>query len=184
MNRKAVYPTKTSMNLFYKPDRTTKPSTVALYVLFAVVCLLGLSKLLVYDLWMENREAQNDLAAAQQELNSAMLKLSDYNEVRQDYFRYSATDEERYLVDRMDVLAMLDGALAGTDVISISIGGSQVQLELADVTLAESAEIVRRLEADPLVASTTVNTATSSTGDREAKTSIFVQLQTEEAEEE
>ena len=184
MNRKAAYPTKTSMNLFYKPDRTTRPTTVALYVLFAVVCLLALAKLLVYDLWIQNRDAQRDLATAQERLNSAMLELSDYNEVRQDYFRYSATDEERALVDRMEVLAMLDGALANTDVNSISIKDSEVQLELANVTLAQSAEIVSRLEAAPLVASTTVNTATSGSGDRkEAKTTIIVQLQTEEAEE-
>ena len=34
MSKKSAYPTKTSMNLFYKPDRTTKPATVALYTLF------------------------------------------------------------------------------------------------------------------------------------------------------
>ena len=28
MSRKTAYPIKTSMNLFYKPDRTTKPATV------------------------------------------------------------------------------------------------------------------------------------------------------------
>ena len=43
--KQSAYPTKTSMNLFYKPDRTTKPATAALYVLFVLVCLLGLGKL-------------------------------------------------------------------------------------------------------------------------------------------
>jgi len=56
--RKTGYPVKRSMNLYYKPDRTTKPATVALYVLFALVCLLGLGKFLVYDIWVETREAQ------------------------------------------------------------------------------------------------------------------------------
>ena len=46
-------PTKRTMNLYFKPDRTTRPATVALYVLFVLVVLLGLSKVLVYDLWME-----------------------------------------------------------------------------------------------------------------------------------
>ena len=50
--RKAAYPAKRSMNLFYKPDRTTKPATIALYVLFVLVCLLGLGKFLVYDVWV------------------------------------------------------------------------------------------------------------------------------------
>ena len=65
MKRKAAYPTKTSMNLFYKPDRTTKPSTIALYTLFALVLMLGLVKWLVYDLWMEKQEAEQALAAAE-----------------------------------------------------------------------------------------------------------------------
>ena len=44
MSRKrASYPTKRTMNLFYKPDRTTKPATIALYILFGLVCILGLS---------------------------------------------------------------------------------------------------------------------------------------------
>lgn len=181
MKRKAVYPTKTSMNLFYRLDRTTKPSTVALYALFALACLLLLSKVLVYDVLMENRDAQRGLVAAQERLDSAMLELSDYNEVRQNYFRYAATDEERGLVDRMEVLAMLDGALVNTEVNAISISGGQVQLQVSNVTLAETAEIVKRLEASPLVAATEVNTASSSTG--EAQASIVVQLQTEEAKE-
>lgn len=36
-------PTKRTMNLYFKPDRTTRPATVALYVLFVLVVLLGLS---------------------------------------------------------------------------------------------------------------------------------------------
>lgn len=185
MKRKAAYPTKTSMNLFYKPDRTTKISTILLYVLFALVVLLALSKLLVYDLWMENQEAQNSLAAAQERLNSATLALADYSEVQENYFRYSITDDERGVVDRMEVLAMLDGALADTKVDSISINGDQVQLQLSDMTLAKTAEIVRRLEASPLVASTEVNTASASnTGEGEARASVVVLLQAEEAEDE
>ena len=36
--RKKDYPRKRSMNLYYKPDRTTKPATISLYVLF-VFCV-------------------------------------------------------------------------------------------------------------------------------------------------
>ena len=50
-----LVPTKGTMNLYYKPDRTTKPATIALYVLFALTVLLGLSKVLVYDLWVQVR---------------------------------------------------------------------------------------------------------------------------------
>ena len=159
MKKKAAYPTKTSMNLFYKPDRTTKPSTIALYTLFVLVLLLGLSKWLVYDIWMEKVEAERVLAAAQDDLNSVMFQLTDYNEVQERYFRYSATDEERALVDRMEVLAMLELAAGNAELDSISVSGDQVRIQISNVTLAQTADIVSRLEASPIVAGTVVQTA-------------------------
>ena len=162
MKRKNTYPTKTSMNLFYKPDRTTKPSTIALYTLFALVVLLGLSKWLVYDLWMERVEAERAMAAAQNELDSVMLQLTDYNEVQERYFRYSATDEERALVDRMEVLAMLESTIGNAQLNSLSISGDRLQIQISDVTLAQTADIVNRLEASPIVAGIVVQTAATS----------------------
>ena len=164
MKRKAVYPTKTSMNLFYKPDRTTKPSTIALYVLFAVVVLVGLAKWLVYDVWIERYQAEQALAAAQTEFDGVMRQLADYNEVRERYFRYSSTDEERELVDRMRVLAMLEAAAGRAALDTIDIKGSQVHIEISSVTLAQVAEIVNRLETSPMVTGTVVNTASTTGG--------------------
>ena len=179
--KKAAYPTKTSMNLFYKPDRTTKPATVALYVLFALVCLLGLSKLLVYDLWLEHQQARQGLAAVQEQLSGAMAQLADYDEVRERYSRYSATDEERFLLDRLEVLDLLDQAAGGAELNVVAVSGNQVQVQFSSVTLAQTAEIVNRLEASPLVAGTVVNTAsTTENAGTLAQTSIMIQLQKEE----
>ena len=158
--RKAVYPAKRSMNLFYKPDRTTKPATVALYVLFVLVCILGLSKFLVYDVWMETRQARQTLAATEERLSGIMLELTDYNEVLERYNRYSATEEEEALIDRLEILTLLDGTVGSTATMdSIIISGGTVQLQFSGVTLAEVARIVNRLEESPIVASTMVNTA-------------------------
>ena len=174
--RKAAYPAKRSMNLFYKPDRTTKPATVALYVFFVLVCLLGLSKFLVYDVWMETVQAQQTLAAAEQQRNGLLLELKDYNEVRERYSRYSATEEERALIDRMEVLALLDEAVGSTaDMDTMSINGSTVQLQFSGVTLAQTAQIVRALEESPIVAFTTVNTAATTTQSEVADISAPVQ---------
>ena len=158
--QKAFYPAKRSMNLYYKPDRTTKPATVSLYVLFVLVCLLGLSKPLVYDLRAETAAAQQALAAAEEELNEVLLELGDYSQVQERYLRYSLTDEEKALVDRMEILNLLDEAVGATaDMETISIGGDTVQLQFYDVTLSETSRIVRALEDSPLVAEITVNTA-------------------------
>lgn len=187
--KKAKYPTKTSMNLFYKPDRTTKTSTVALYVLFILVILVGLAKFMVYDLWAEKQAAERSLAAAQAELDDAMLQVSDYDEVRQRYVRYSTTDEERDTVDRMEVLAMLDEAVGKANMNSVSINGAKTQLQISNVTLTQTAEIVNRLQESPMVASIVVNTA-ATTDDSQGgeggdmiRTDIVIQLQKENADE-
>lgn len=180
--KKGAFPTKRSMNLFYKPDRTTRPATVALYVLFVLVCLLGLSKLLVYDLWDETRRAEAEAAAEEARLQAVMEELSDYNEVQERYQLYSATEEEAALVDRMEVLALLEDVTEGK-LNTVSISGDAAQLQLSGITLADAARIVRELEASPIVAGTTVNTAatTEGGGDR-IQASVFIQLQKEEIE--
>ncbi len=185
--KKKAYRLKSSMNLFYKPDRTTKPATVALYVLFVLVCLLGLSKLLIYDLWVEVEEARHTLAVEEGRLNDVMLQLADYDEVKERYCRYAATDEERALIDRMEILSLLDktvGTAASMQVISVT--GDTVQLEFSGVTLAETAQIVKRLEESPLVASTMVSTASTTQEEGSAvdysapvKTNITILLQKE-----
>ena len=180
MNRKETYPTKTTMNLYYKPDRTTMPSTVALYALFGLVVLLALAKYLVYDVWQENQAAQRALRAAQNELNGVLAQLTDYDEVQERYFRYAATDEERALVDRMDVLNMLDSTVRNAKIDSISINGSRLQIQISNVTLAQTSEIVNRLEASPLVSSVTVNTAATTEKDSDlTRSNIVIQLQKE-----
>ena len=176
--KKTTYPAKRTMNLYYKPDRTTKPATAALYVLFALTILLGLSKLMVYDLWAEAREAESQRAAAESQLGAVMAELSGYDEVRERYSRYSATEEERALVDRMEVLDLLDSAIgveARMD--SAAISGDAVQVQFSGVTLAQTAQIVKSLEASPIVAGTMVNTA-ATTEDAGAlvQTSVLIQL--------
>lgn len=183
--KKVRYPEKRSMNLFYKPDRTTKPATAALYILFAVVCLLGLSKILIYDVWEETNQARRGLETEQEKLDGVMLQLSDYDEVKENYVRYAATEEEQALVDRMEILAMLEETV-GIDGItgSVSISGSTVQLQFSGATLAEIAQIVTRVEASPIVAGTLVSTAsTTEEGSAPVLANMVIQLQKEVAEE-
>lgn len=183
--KKTAYPAKRQMNLYYRPDRTTKPATVALYILFALAVLLGLSKVLVYDLWVDVQEAQRALAAVETQRDSVRQELTNYNEVREQYRRYSATEEEQALIDRMEVLAMLDSAIGRTaEMSSILITGDLVQVQFSGVTLAQTAQIVNAVEASPIVAGTVVNTAsTTEESGAVVQASIVIQLQKGVAEE-
>ena len=157
---KNAVPTKGTMNLYYKPDRTTKPATAALYILFVLACLLGLSKPLVYDVWTETEAARRALAGAEEDQAGVLRELADLGEVEERYLRYSPTDEERTLVDRMEVLALLDKAVgAAAELETVSISGDAVRLQFSDVTLAQTSRIVRALEESPIVVDVTANTA-------------------------
>lgn len=158
--KKVVYPSKRCMNLYYKPDRTSAPATAALYILFCLVILLGLAKILVYDLWVKVEDTRHELALQQAQLAGYQEQLTDYDEVLEKYNRYSATAEEDAQIDRMEILKLLDEAVWQTASIeSISVNGDFVILKFSGVTLKETAEIVQKLEKSPIVATTTVDTA-------------------------
>ena len=185
--KKTGYPVKREMNLFYKPDKTTKPATAALYVLFVLVLILGLSKITVYDLWVETNQAEQQRDLAAQRLAAVVAELEGYDEVLDQYYQYAATEEEQANIDRMEVLALLDKAMGRTgEMASISISGDVVQLQFSGVTLAETAQIVKRLEESDLVAGTPVNTAATTESEGalvQANVRIQLQRKTPEGEE-
>ena len=181
--QRGSYPEKRTMNLFYKPDRTTRPATAALYVLFTFTVLLGLSKVLVYDLWAEVRDAQRTLEVSQSRLEEAMAQLADYDQVLDRYRRYAATEEEEALVDRMRVLRLLDSAIgAGPRMDSVSINGDMVQVRVSGVTLAQTARIASALESSPIVERTVVTTASTTEAGDQVTAGVQVYLKKEEAE--
>lgn len=178
--RRETYPKKRTMNLYYKQDRTTRPATVALYVLFIVAVLLGLSKLLVYDLWAEVESARKALSAVDAQLDQVNASLVDYPEVETRYFRFSATPREEETTDRIEVLDLIDSAVGSrAQVSSLSVTGDSVTLEFSGVTLAQTAEIVSALGKSPLVESTRVSTAATADGEI-VRTSIYILLQKED----
>lgn len=92
-------------------------------MLFVLAALLGLSKVLLYDLWAQVQNAQSSLAAAEQQLDGVMVSLSDFTKVQKNYQRYSPTRDEMKTIDLMEILALLDLAVESTaeaGVVSIS----------------------------------------------------------------
>ena len=158
--KKMVLPDKRTMNLYYKPDKTTRPATIALYVLFALSLLLAAAKFGVYDLLMKLDDAQTELARTQAAEQQYAMQLTDYDEVLHQYHLYSATEDELNTTDRMEILDMLDELVRSrADVETYSVAGPTVTLAMSGITLGESAEIIRDLRESPLVAAASVNTA-------------------------
>lgn len=166
-NKKNPYPEKRTMNLYYKPDRTTFPATVALYVLFLMALALLFGKLFIYDFLLELEDTREEYRGLHQQELAYEEELKDYEEIHSRYQMYSKTDDEASQTDRMEVLALLDEVVwPNAEVHSVSISGGSVTVQISGVNLKETAEIVRLLEESPIVLGTVVNTA--ATTDRDA----------------
>ena len=180
--KKEVYPTKRTMNLYFKQDRTTAPATAALYILFALVVLLGLSKVLLYDPWTELNQMEAQALALEEQQAEYQLQLRDYQDVLERYVRAAPTQEELTQVDRLEILDLIDSAVRPEAAISqVTIQGDQVLLSFSGVTLGEAAELVARLSDSPLVSQVSVDTAASAQENQsEVDVTVYFKVSAEE----
>ena len=137
---KTTVPTKGTMNLYYKPDRTTKPATIALYVLFALTVLLGLSKVLVYDLWIQVEETRAALAVSESRLAGVMAGHTTLPVI--------GIPVKGSFLDGLDALLATVQMPAGIPVATVAVDGAANAAILAAQMLALSdPELADRLQA-------------------------------------
>jgi hypothetical protein len=175
--KKAVYPTKRSMNLYFKVDRTTAPATAALYVLFAAAVLLALGKVMIYDVVMQERQLESRVLALEQRTAQQMQQLESYDQVLEDYIRSLPTQQEQEQADVMELLALIDTTIRpAAQVSQVTIADNQVVISFSGVTLAQAAELVVALEQSPLVTNTQVDTASTTGGAEQVEVHIYFQV--------
>ena len=160
--KKDNYPTKTTINLYYKEDKSAGISTFTLYVIFIIVILMALSKMFVFDVISDLNEAEAKYSQYQATLENYMSSLADYEKVNDEYNKYSysyLTDQEK-IQDRMDVLKMLEATIfANSTVQSVSISDDIISANLTDIDLEKTAVLAKSLEEYEIVENVTVNTA-------------------------
>lgn len=183
--KQEVYPTKRTMNLYFRQDRTSAPATAALYILFALVVLLVLGKVAIYDPWAETTALEEQAAALEAQNAAQIEQLKDYNQVLQDYLRVLPTQQEEALVDRMEILNLIDRVVRpAAQITKLSIEEDKVLLTFSGVTLSRAAELVTQLEQADFVASTSVDTATSGQEEgNQATVTVFFTVTTGEEQE-
>lgn len=166
--KKDTYPTKNTINLYYKEDKTTRPSTIALYVLFFAVVLLALAKLLIFDMLIVLNDKKVTYEKNQSYLENQLVYLKDYNEINDEYNRYSFSylTEDEVVCDRLEVVAMLEETVfkqATAD--SVIVTENVVSLSYQGLNLEETASLVKALEEYEIVEKVDVNTASLNSSD-------------------
>lgn len=160
--KKDNYPTKTTINLYYKEDKSAGISTFTLYVIFVVVILMALSKMFVFDVISDLNKAEAQYESYQDTLDTYMTSLANYDEVNAEYSKYSysyLSDQEK-IQDRMDVLAMLEATIfADSNVQSVSISDDVISANLTDIDLEKTSVLAKKIEGYDIVDNVSVNTA-------------------------
>lgn len=182
----ANMPSKTTMNLAFHESSFHLGRTLA-FVVVAMAVILVFTKIAILDQTDKKTAAYAALAEKQTQLQLVMTKLAGYDELAAQYGRYSygwMTEEEAALVDRMQVLSIVENQIVpAATVQDFAINNNVLTLNISNITLEQTSALVNTLENTQLVSSVSVYTAQSDEQSQQAKVSMTIILE-KEAEQE
>lgn len=152
--KKDVYPSKKSINLYYSVNDSKKISTIVIDVVFVLVLVLGIAKFFVFDVIAEKNAAYEKLQSAQELLAVQEEALKDFDEVSEEYSRYSykILVDGLGLHDRMAVLDMLENTVFNqASISSVSINDNKISLNVDGMGLDEIAQLIAELQSYEMV---------------------------------
>ena len=181
--KKDAYPSKKTLNLYFKDDKTSKPSTIMLYCLFALVVLLASAKLFVYDVWAELEEEKKIYAQNEKLLQGYMEKIAGFAEIKEEYNKYTfdyLKADEKYC-DRMDIMNVIDQTIRKEAMIErINIHANAVEVTFEGVNLEQTSVLVTRIEAYDNVSSVSIVSAALSSRTGTYSVVMDIYFETEE----
>lgn len=178
-----VVPSKKTMN-FVHHQSSFNPKKVVPLILAAVIVIAVFFKFGIMDQLDKKTAAYNELALKQEQLAAVNTRLAGYDELEQQYGRYSygwMDESEVNMVSRMDVLALVEEKITPASVVeNLAVNNNVLTLNIHGITLEQASAMVKSLEESPLVNSATVYNAVAENAE---EASIFMSIiLTKEAE--
>ena len=166
-NTKAVsrgkLPDKRTINLATAGVETMNMKAATAGIILIVAAAVLFSKFAVADRLIEISRAGRRVSELQSRLDDAYGIIGSYSGLEDDYAHYTysgMTEEELSLVERADVIEMLDKELAGREESSSwTLSGNILTVTVTGDNLQELNMIARNLESYDLVSMCSVSTA-------------------------
>ena len=163
--KKAVQmPSKKTMN-FARRQSNFNPKKVIPIILVIVILAAVLVKFGVMDPLDKKSAAYSELSYKQVQLAALNAQLTGYEELEQEYGRYSygwMNETEISLVSRIDVLNLVEKQIASKAVVkNMAVNNNVLTLNIYGITLKEASDMVAKLEQNALVESAAVYNATA-----------------------
>ena len=163
--KKAVQmPSKKTMT-FARRQSNFNPKKVIPIILVILIVAAVLVKFGIMDPLDKKSAAYSELSYKQVQLAALNAKLADYDELEQEYGRYSygwMNETEVSLVSRIDALNLVEKQIANKAVIkNMAVNNNVLTLNIKGITLKEASDMVAKLEMNDLVESAAVYNATA-----------------------
>lgn len=160
----AVKTTKRTMNFVHHKSSFNIWKVLPI-VLVLIIGLAIFAKVGFLDQLSKKTLAYSELASKQEQLAAINTRLVGYDELANQYNRYSyglMNDTEINLVSRMDVLDLLQKQIAPKATIeNFAVNNNVLTMNIHGITLEEASTMVNKLESTDLVSRATVNSATA-----------------------
>ena len=176
----AAAPTKKTMNFSHHVSsfdlRKMMPAIIVIVIVIALFAKFG-----IIDQLSKKTSAFAELSDIQTQQDVLNAKLKDYPELEKQYGRYSygwMTDTEASLVDRMDVLDILENTIYPVAHIQdFAVNNNILAVNISGLTLDQTSALVQQLEDHPLISSVSVYSATSEDPTSQAKIAMTIILE-------
>lgn len=177
------YPSKKTMNFVHHQSGINLKKLIPVLVLVLIIGAL-FAKFAILDPLAKRDVALGELTDKQTQLALINGKLTGYEELAQQYGRYSygwMNETEVNMVSRMDVLQLVEQEIATKAIIdNMAVNNNVLTLNIHGITLEQASTMVRSLEERGLVESAAVYNAVA---EQAEEAEIFMSIiMTKEAE--
>jgi hypothetical protein len=177
------YPSKKTMNFVHHQSGINLKKLIPALVLVLIIGAL-FAKFAILDPLAKRDVALGELTDKQTQLALINGKLTGYEELAQQYGRYSygwMNETEVSMVSRMDVLQLVEQEIATKAIIdNMAVNNNVLTLNIHGITLEQASTMVRSLEERGLVESAAVYNAVA---EQAKEAEIFMSIiMTKEAE--
>ena len=158
-------PSKKTLNLLIKEKTLASPSRLIPILLLIVVGAYLFSKYAVAARLEKVSREEAELAEMQSQLEMITNAFSDYDEVEEQYNRYSYENFDKTIPDRLDVLEMLEKRLFPIcSIQSLTVNGRDLNMVITDIDLQTLTYINGMLLIEePLIESISIGSYTDNT---------------------
>ena len=166
--RAVKLPTKTHVNLAKRESKKRDATTLGIGAAIILVLVILVAKFGVYDQYARLQKAESEYDAVHAQYTEMQEALADYPNVLERYRTYARawmeqSDENGFVqVDRMEVLDLLENYMIPYGTLNnFAIQDSTVVVSMSGMNLQEISNMFARLQSRPIVASASLNLAST-----------------------